>query len=385
MKEYTAHFSYYAELNGGFEEKDIRVDTANQFDARRAAWDLLANDADMKFAACIKLCGITWNASKLDIQDYFNAEAAYDKYRINYFDNIEIPNAAMQGNESSITHYKEERRERYGSLLAISNIAQDLGKPLGILPPTHFEELHYAREFLNLIDSLDYERYNALDDLIKQAEQWDSGALFSVRELLHNGYCRAGGHDFDFSDQFGKDGVYPVCADRRDNYAGQYIYQWTNAREYKNWASLPFFGEKDIVPGSGEADFTWQALVIKKEALLPAAQTAINIIWTAQYNEDDGNRGADKNKLTVENPITGEKATMERSDFYGILRPEKYAKINFEGIKAEYEAHKAGRGRSANSEKPSILKAVEDNKSIAAQTDRPDKPGKSAADRGGID
>ncbi len=384
MKEYTAHFSYYSEIFGGFEEKDVKVEAANQFDARRTAWDLLDNAADMNFASCIKLCGITWDASKLDIQDYFNAEAAHEKYRINYFDNIELPNAAIQGSESSAEHYKEEKRECYGSLLTIAHIADDLYKPLGILPPTHFDDIHYAREFLNLVDGLDYERYNALNSMIGLAEKWDSNALFSARELLQHGYCRAGGFDFDFSDQFGKDGVYPVCADRRDNFAGQYIHQWTNAREYQNWASLPFFGEKDVVPGSQTTQYEWHTLVINKEALPPKDRTVVNLLWTVQYNEDDQKPGANKNVITVENPITGETSKRDRSDFLGILRPEKYAKINFDGIKAEYQAHKAEKERAPGTDKPSILKTVEENKSLIASADRPDKPGRPGKDHNAI-
>ena len=51
--------------------------------------------------------------------------------------------------------------------------------------------------------------------------------------------------------------------------------------------------------------------------------------------------GTDGNEtIIVENPITGVTAEMKRTDFLGILRPEKAANINFDALKAEYQAQK---------------------------------------------
>ena len=240
-------------------------------------------------------------------------------------------------------------------------------------PPSIYEELHYAKEFRSLLDKNgEHEKSRALWEQIEQAETWDNGAVFSIRELFKNGYGMAGGHSLDFADQFDKDGVYPVYADRAD-YASQYIYRWTNAREYKNLDSLPFFGENDVIANSQTMDYEYQTLVLKKEALPPEKQTPENSLWVVN-TEIKGNHGTDSDKLiTAENPITGEIADWERSDFHGVLRSEKTENINFKAITAEYQARNAEKEHSAGDIKPSILKAVEDNKSKIAESDRTGK------------
>jgi hypothetical protein len=363
LNTYKAHFSFYSEESGEFQETVVNVESANQFEARTAAWEWLNRNEDMmKFASCVKLCGITWEASKLDLQDYFNAEAAHCKYMLKYIDNVEKPNTQITKKEDAFEKYERQKHEYYGSLYTVSNIAADFGKPLGIIPPALYEELHYAREFLNVIDVHDYDKYSSFAKLIERAEKWDSSACFNIRELFQRGYAAANGHEFDFSAQFYQGGVYPVYAKPFD-YESKYIRRRTSAKEYKTLRSLPFFDENDIIPNSNTIRYEWHTLVINKEALPPEKQVPVNSIWTVsptnEYNQNS-------DCITVENPFTGETAKHQRSDFLGVLLPERYAGIDFESVKSEL-AH------AKTAEKPSVLKAVEENKQKIAQAERSNK------------
>lgn len=370
MKEYSVHFSYYSEEYGNFDDKTVKVDAENQFDARRMAWEKLDKNDEIKFMSCVKLCGITWDASKLDMQDYFNSAAADNKYSIQYIENVAKPNAQIEKNDKKYEDCERERYRHFGSLYTISHIAEDLGKSLGMLPPPIFEELHYAREFAYLPDC-GFDKASAMLKIIESAENWDSSAAFSIRELFGNGYGMAGGHDLNFSAQFGKDGLYPVHADRTD-YSSKYVSRWNNAREYKTLASLPFFGQKDVIPESNSLKYEWQTLVIKKEVLHPDKQIPLNSLWIPTGGGMSDNGG--DNPITVENLFTGEVAEWKRSDFIGILKPEKNANIHNETIKAEYHAlnEKQDAEKSipnnGESKKSSILADVrEKEKEIAAQ------------------
>lgn len=370
MKEYNAHFSFYSEQYGSFEESAIKVEAENQFEARSKSWRLIDNNTDMEFSSCIKLCGITWNASILDMQDYFNAEASYDKYRIQYIENVANPNAQIEKNDRQYENCERERYSHFGSLHTISHIAENLGKPFGMLPPAVFEELHYAKEFVNLLDWNDFHKSSAMLKQIECAEKWDTSAIFSIRELFRHGYGMAGGHDLDFSAQFGKDGIYPVHADRTE-YASGYIRRWTDEREYKSMAALPFFGEKDIIANSQNMRYEWQTLVLNKEVLPPDKQAPVNSLWVLTDGRL-GDKGGD-NPITAENLFTGEITEWKRSDFLGILRPEKSANINNETIKAEYLALNSKQASEKSSQKQKKLSVDEQLKAAQKKADERNK------------
>lgn len=196
------------------------------------AWELSENTDDLIFASNIKVCGIVWDASPLDMQDYFNAEAAYEKYRLKYLENVDIPNAKLNNNVESLDRYERKKYEHYGSMFTISRIAQDFGKPYGMLPPTVCEELHYTREFLTLLnDCADFDKYNALLKRIEKAEKWDLSAIHSIRESFKYGHFTVDGMELDFSKQFDKNGLYPDRASLTDS-EYKYIYRWQNASKY---------------------------------------------------------------------------------------------------------------------------------------------------------
>ena len=337
MKEYSAHFSCYSELYGNFDEVIIRFDAENQFDARRKAWELSDKNSDLDFSSCVKLYGITWEASPLDMQDYFNAQAASDKCEIKRIENIKKPNAQIEKNEDQLENCERERYSSFGSLYTITRIAKDYGKPLGMLPPAIYEELHYAREFCYQLDWNECDKSSALLNLIEQAEKWDRNAMHSIQQLFQYGTGLFDGQEFDFSAQFAKNGIYPVYADRTD-YESQYIRRWTTAREYNSIANLPFFDEKDIILGSHSMKYEWQTLVVNKEALQPEAQIPYNSLWIIKPDDTTGYDIDEESYISAENLINGEVAEWKRNDFIGVLRPEVEAKINYDGIKSEYKA-----------------------------------------------
>ena len=366
MNRYSVHFSLYSEQYGAFDEAEIRVEAVDQFEARRLAWDASDEHRDMQFASCVKVCGVTWDASPLDVQDYFNAAASYEKYKLRYIENVDAPNGKIKDSDYEIEACKRGTAEHYGALWAISQVAGDFGRHHGILPPAIFEELHYAREFLDLIEPYDFEKYNTFLNVIERAEKWDSSAMFNIRELFGHGYLSIGGHEYSFSSQFKRGGIYQACADPAD-YDSMYIHRWTNAREYKSMGSLPFFGGKDIIANSQSLQYSWQTLVLGKEALPLEKQAPENCLWLAnQYSEADYDIDGSR-AIYAENLITGEVAQWKRTDFLGVLRPEKAEKIDYEAIKAERAAVSAIQRaqpasgtsaelkKAAGSEKPSII------------------------------
>ena len=370
MKEYNAHFSFYSEQYGSFEEATIKVEAINQFEARSKAWALSESNANMEFASCIKLCGITWNASKLDLQDYFNAEVAYDKYRIQYIENVEQPNARIEKKDRMYDDWEREKSCHFTSLYTVSHIAEDLGKPHNIVSPAIFEEIHYAREFVNTLDLNDFDKASAMLEQIKRAENWDSSAIRSINELFRHGYGIANGHELDFSAQFEKNGIYPVHADCTE-FASRYVQRWNNAREYKSLSSLPFFTEKDVIEGSQNMQYEWQTLLLKKEALSPDKQTPINSLWTPT-GDSLGDKNSDK-PITVENIFTGEIAEWKHSDFLGVLRPEKSANIHDGTIRAEYVSLNSKPNADEPSQKPKKLSVDEQLKATKKKADEINK------------
>ena len=109
MNTYRVHFSFYSEENGQFDESFYTVDAENQFEARRMAWLLRDTDDDARFQSCVKQTGVTWDVSPLDLCDYFNAQAAYAKYRIRHTENVDAPNAAIRRDNDAANRAENDR------------------------------------------------------------------------------------------------------------------------------------------------------------------------------------------------------------------------------------------------------------------------------------
>ena len=271
MKSYNVHFSYYSEENGQFEGTKYTLEAEKQFNAREKAWELFDNDKEMKNASCISQCGVTWETSPADMQDYFNMMAALDKCTIKQIENIDIPNHMLHQDEERVARAKIVIRECWGSLGAISNIAKDMGKPYGIIPPNIFEELHYSELLaMELEKRGQVQEAFSLYKRISDAQKWDQDAIMSIDLLFVHGDIWLNGNSVYLVDQFSRDGVFPEKADLSDAQY-DYISRWRNSRVINNLSQLPMFGEKDVIRSSGniinEMSYEYRVLVLRPEAL----------------------------------------------------------------------------------------------------------------------
>ena len=153
MNTYSVHFSYYSEEYGQFDEAIYRVDAENQFDARQKGWEAVDSDDNRRFMSCLRQTGVSWEATPINLPDYFNALAADCKCRIKAIENIDIPNSEISHDEDKRDRVKNELSYYLGRLDSISDMAKDIGKPFGMAPPDIFEELHYAEGFVQELDN----------------------------------------------------------------------------------------------------------------------------------------------------------------------------------------------------------------------------------------
>jgi len=361
MKEYTAHFSFYSELYGDFEDIPIKVEANDPFEARRAAWALSETDENLRFTSDIKLCGITWNASPLDLPDYFNSAAAYEKYRLRYIENVDIPNAKIKGDMGKADLSEREKCVQYGSLQTISEIAKDFGKAHGMMPPTIYEELYYARELAPALEKqgASFENISAFYKMIERAEKWDTIAMREIQDFLKNGYIATGEQVFNLREELAKDGICPTVADLDDG-DYKYIRRWDRAADYKNIGRLPFFGENDVIADSRAMQYEYQILVLNKELLQPEFQTPINSLWQANQGSAANLDKSGSGLIAAENLFTSEVVEWKRSDFLGVLRPDIVEHIDYDKIKAEYLALNPERTADNNAEHEGDGEEMED-------------------------
>ena len=108
MNTYNLHFSYYSEEYGQFEEASFRVDAGDRFEARQKAWEIVESDDNRRFMSCLKQCGVTWDASPINMPEYFIAAAAECKYRIKVIENVDISNTEINRDEDKRSRVKNE-------------------------------------------------------------------------------------------------------------------------------------------------------------------------------------------------------------------------------------------------------------------------------------
>ena len=326
------HFSYYSEEFGQFDEAKFAVEASDQFEARQKAWERVENDESMQYASCIKQCGVTWEASPINLQDYFNMMAAFAKYGIQETKNVDIPNAVIYQDDDRIKQARDALSHYWGNLDAISNIAKDFGQQHGMIPPDIFDELHYAALIARELEqSGKTEQAWELYDKTYTAEKWDLDAMHSIKQLFRDGSIWLCGESEYLGNYFCKDGIYPEKAALTD-YEDKYISRWHNARHIDKLSRLPMFGEKDVISEKGgfQLPYEYHVLVIRQDALPKEQQKPENMLWTPVTNGD----------ITqyAQNMITGVFSKLSRSDFIGVLRPEFENKIDFETLKSEYAA-----------------------------------------------
>jgi len=345
LKTYRVHFTFYSEEHGNFDESIYSVTAENQFEARRTAWLLRDADDDTRFQSCVKQAGITWDASPLDLQDYFNAQAAYEKYMLNYIQNVAMQNAAIKQDEEGKKREEKQKAYCHGSMGAIAILARDIGKPFGMIPPTAYEEIEYAWLLVGKLDEAgQHDQAQALADRIGDAEKWDTGAIYTLRDLFVTGSNYLSGDWVFFHQHFSKDGVYPEKADINER-EYTYIKRWDDARRVSSLSRLPMFGEGHIIRGSDTMSFDYRVMVLDPDALTPEYRTPENILWTPHYdtdgiclNLDRDDDGPPDSRFNVENMITGVVVALRHRDFIGVLRPEFAENIDFDTLKQEYAA-----------------------------------------------
>lgn len=335
MRSYRAHFSYYSEEWGNFDDMAYTVQAESPYEAREKAWQAWDEDEDTKFRSCVKLYAVTWNPNPLDAGDYFYSHAADIKQAVGHIEHVDIPNDRIEKHDRA-EYYEREKHYYLGSLRTLDAVAQDLYAGRGMIPPSIYEELHYAEELCGLLEN--FNQAQALWDKISAAKKWDDRAyLFDIRDLLKNGYITLQGETVLFREHFGRTGIYPVYADLDDT-DYKYINRWQRSWKVNSLANLRPLQPADVISHSASHMlYDYQLLLINDNHFPADYQKPENMIWTP--SEDSMNITKDiTEKFLVDNVITGERMLADRSDFWGVIRPDVVARYNFEALKSEYSA-----------------------------------------------
>jgi hypothetical protein len=337
MTEYQAHFSYYSENSGRFETQLIKIRAENLLEARGQAWEGWDRGDCAAFASCVKLSGVTWEASPLNLEDYFNALAARYKCAMNEIREVELRNDEIERAPENAARHNSDLYSLSGGLDCVYFTARDIGKPLGMAPPNVHEELQYALKFVDILDQRrEHETAQALYEVIERSKKWDNSMEFMLRGLFRDGNIYLNGDYVDFAEQFGRNGVCPTVADRTD-FAHTYIYRWRHAPKVTEIARLPMFAQDNVVKNSQSIPFEYRTLVLRRERLNEPFRMPENLLWTPSET-DDAIPGDPDVVFSAENVITGETEEWRRWDFCGVLRPEFCENIDFDKLRAEYAA-----------------------------------------------
>jgi hypothetical protein len=300
----------------------------------------------------VRQTGVTWEASPLNLEDYFNAQASCEKYMLKKVENIDQQNATITRNGDLAKRANTDRALSIGSLNTILHIARDIVKPFGIVPPTVYEEIEYAWQLAGQYDTIGHhDAAKRLVHHVEMAQKWDPGAIHTLRELFEkiemNMICAG----MDVARCCGKNGIYPVIANVMEH-AHDYTCRWTTARHVENLARLPMFGEKNIIRGSETMPFEGKVLVLRPDALTEEYRKPENVLWTLRFNENITDYTPEDTspvtRFKAENMITGDVITLRRLDFLGVLRPEYVDNIDFEVLKQEYAALRTRTSESEN-------------------------------------
>lgn len=334
MREYHVHFSFYSEDYGNFDDISYRVMAQNPFEARELAWPLCDQDSDTPLRSNIKQFAVTWEPNLLDAADYFNSHAADIKQSLGRLMNVEIPNDRIDGGSRS-QRLEVERCSNLSALYTLDTVAKDLYADKGMIPPSIYEELHYAEK---LCGQLGWgEKADALWERMDKAKKWDRGAIYTLRDLFKDGYITLCGESEVFREQFGRNGIYPVHSNL-DEHDYSYISRWQNKRKVDSLRKLPFYKETDVIKNSaGHMDYGWQTLLLNCKLLNDGYYTPENQLWQP-VNPSEQDVGSKDGILLVENLITGQCITCNKDHFIGVLRPDITAALDFEALKKEYTA-----------------------------------------------
>lgn len=335
MRSYRAHFSFYSEEWGNFDDMAYTVQAQSPFDAREKAWQTWDEDEDSKLRSCVRLYAVTWSPNPLDAGDYFYSHAADIKQAVGRIENVDIPNARIERHDRA-EYYEREKHYYLGSLRTIDAVAKDLYAGRGMIPPSVYEELHYAEELCGKIE--DFAQAQALWNKISAVKKWDERTnLFDIRDLFQKGYITLQGEAVFLREHFDRNGIFPVYADL-DDMDYSYISRWQRSWKLSRLAYLQPPMPADVISYSADHMLYDYQLLLINNARFPAEyQKPENMIWMP--SEDSMNITKDMTeKFLVDNVITGERMLADRSDFWGVIRPDVAARYDFEALKAEYAA-----------------------------------------------
>lgn len=266
MREYNVHFSYYSKDYGLFCDKKYSMEAESQFEARRHAWKYTESDNELKNVVNLKQIGVTWQSTPLDIQDYFNSEAAEIKLEINRIKNVTIPQIELD-NESDLLKDKYNYLYQYfGMLYELDEIANGLYRGIGIVPPSIYEEIQYAKLISEeLYNSGKYDEADSLNNIANDAINWKKSKKHTLKQLFENGYYYHYGEKH-LEQFFHKDSIFP----ERYSIKEEYIRK---PKKIEKLYQLPIFTEKDIHSGSKEMFYQGEVLVLNSEKLKKEIRT----------------------------------------------------------------------------------------------------------------
>jgi len=338
MREYNVHFSFYSEEYGNFDDTSYRLMAETPFEAREKAWQKCDEDSDTLFHSNIRQFAVTWTPNLLDAGDYFYSHAADIKLNLGRLLNVAIPNDRIRGGESK-NRLEAERCSDLSALRTLDDVAKDLYADKGIIPPSIYEELHYAEK---LCEHLGWgEKADALWERMDRAKKWDNAAIYAIRDMFKDGYTMLNGETELLNEHFGRDGIYPVH-NKPDEYDYTYISRWRNKMKVESLGRLPFYKETDVIKGSaGHMDYGWQPLLLNRDLLNDGYQTPENQLWQT-IDPMEQEMAASDSTLLVENMITGQCITCDKDHFLGVLRPDVFATLGFDALKQEYAATYGG-------------------------------------------
>lgn len=214
-RTYTGIFSHFSPAEKAYCDIAVKVDAEDRFKAREKLWrELEENHADHLSggASDIQLCGIVWDGSRLDMQDYFDAQADQSKAEFVRIRSVELSNHLSESPRDE-ARVEEARRECSGELIClrqIDAIAKDLYQSQGIVPPSIHTELHYAQLMADdLFRRGDYDLADSLSQHIWDAEHWNADSMGVIARLFHDRRIFHDGSYIYMSAYFARDGCCP--------------------------------------------------------------------------------------------------------------------------------------------------------------------------------
>jgi hypothetical protein len=341
-KEYRVWFSFYSELDGEFDTVAYTVSARDQFKARQIGWEAIKDSDVWPYMSCVRQCGLTWNAAPHDLQDYFVEKISNMKCHINVQKNVTENNLKIRDRRENLGL---DLSHAIGYIDALNDVARDIGKPLGILPPAIYEEIEYARQLsFKLYNPKNNEIATELEEIIEKAQQWDVIAEERLLKLFQDGNMTVSNSnkEVQLKEYFGQDGVYPIMYDPNES-DKTYVYRWKHVQIVNRMTALSSYDDRSVIQNSDRLPYHGQTLVVKREALEGQRNQKMDLLWKlGGENEEDFDFTDRQSPCVATNLITGEQREFYHEDFHGILRPEINLGIRYDALREEYAKH--GRG-----------------------------------------